>query len=245
MPNLSFGFLAFNNWPILKRTLESAKKLQHTQGEVQWVIVDNSTPDCCSDMVKNIIAWEKEQGGIWLDTIFNNGVNGGEGAGMNQCFDACRADNILFFQDDWECVVDYPFVDTAIEILDRFNDLFMIQFSKRAWSTTNPNIRIGRVLHNEGDKTVFEMQNNGYGNNTFQVRMFKKERWQQVGPYLEDKDIGPQWKGHRPGSVSERDYGIRLQSLGYKAAKINDGQFIHTIAENARWNVEKVPDEST
>lgn len=237
MCNLSYGFLSFNNWPILHRTLESAKKLKHTQDKVQWVIVDNSTKEYASEMMENIIQWEKQQDDIILDTVFNCGVNGGEGAGMNQCFKVCRGENILFFQDDWDCVVEYPFIDLAIDALDKFNHIFMIQLSKREWSSTNNNVRFGRLLFPpQNDMTVVEMADNGYGNNTFQVRMFKKERWKQVGLYLEDKDIGPQWKGHRKGSVSERDYGIRLQSMGYKAAKINDGQFIHTIPENARVN---------
>jgi hypothetical protein len=77
---------------------------------------------------------------------------------------------------------------------------------------------------------------NGWGNNTFQIRLFKKGNWEQVGPYLEDKDMIPDWKeyGHRLGSVSERDYGIRLNHAKWCAVKINDGQFIHTIEENAR-----------
>ena len=234
MIKLSYGFLSFNDWPILERTLESAKKLQHTQGDVQWVIVDNSLPDYNRDMQKNIAQWADDNPSLHIDFHFNGGINSGEGGGMNQCFELCSGENILFFQDDWECIANYPFIDLAIETLDKFQQIFMVQLSKRPWSSTNPNIRIGRVLMAHGDATVFEMHPNHWGNNTFQVRLFKKDKWSTIGHYLEDKDIGPQWKGHRPGSVSERDYGVRLNSHGFRAAKINDGQFKHTIEENAR-----------
>jgi len=234
LTKLSYGFLSFNNWPILERTLESAKKLKHTQGEVQWVIVDNSTKDFYVDMENNILNWCNKNNDLKVDTIFNQGNNTGEGAGMNTCFDLCVGENILFFQDDWECTVYYSFIDLGIKALDCFKDVFMIQLSKRPWSTTNNNIKMGSVIMTDKNKTVCRIQPNGFGNNTFQVRLFKKDRWQKVGYYLEDKDIPLRWSSHRPGSVSERDYGIRLASLGYCAAKINDGQFIHTIAENAR-----------
>ncbi len=237
--NLSYGFLSFNNWPILERTLESAKKLQHTQGNVQWVIVDNSQKEYYRELQNGINAWMDKNPELEILTIYNSGINMGEGGGMNVCFDMCDGENILFFQDDWECVVNYPFIDLAIKTLDTFKNLFMIQLSKRSWSITNPNIKMGRVLTNQDNKLVCEMQPNHWGNNTFQVRLFKKAAWESIGRYLEDKDIGPQWDGHRPGSVSERDYGVRLNSQGYRAAKINDGQFIHTIEEDARWNQEK------
>ena len=236
MTNLSYGFLSFNNWPILERTLESAKKLKHTQGGVQWVIVDKSQEEFCEEMEKNILAWMDKNQEIDMYVFFNRGNNTGEGAGMNACFDMCEGENILFFQDDWECVVDYPFIDLAIETLDSYQAVFMIHLGKRPWSADNLNIKRGPVLMVRGDITVFGMQPNQWGNNTFQVRLFKKSKWGQVGHYLEDKDMDPDWKkyGHRLGSVSERDYGIRLAQLGCLAAKINDGQFIHTIEENAR-----------
>jgi len=233
---LSYGFLSFNNWPILKRTLESAKKLKHTQGNVQWVIIDNSQEKYYADMEKNIINWMDENPGLTILVVFNSGNNTGEGAGMNACFKMCEGENILFFQDDWECVVDYPFIDLAIQALNSFRGVFMVHLGKRPWSPDNQNIKRGPVLMTQGDITVFGMQRNHWGNNTFQVRLFKKSRWEEVGPYLEDKDMNPEWKkeGHRLGSVSERDYGVRLQRVGYRAVKINDGQFIHTIEENAR-----------
>ena len=235
MSTLSFAFLAFNNWPILLRTLESAKKLKHTQKDVQWIIVDNSTEQI-DDMRHCIMEWVCQNPELHVDTVFNNGVNGGEGSGMNQCFKMCYGENILFFQDDWECVVDYPFIDLAIDVLDKFEHIFMIQLSKREWSSTNKNVRFGRLLFPpQNDLSVIEMADNGFGNNTSQIRLFKKSSWEKVGPYLDTNTIDwNRWKGHREGSVVEFDYGVRLNNLGYRAAKINDGQFIHTIEENAR-----------
>ena len=238
-PTISFGFLAFNDWPLLKRTLESALKLKHTQ-EVEWVIVDNSLDEFRDEMSRNIDNWLQENE---LDRSIHstNVENVGEGGGMNQCFELCSAEHILFFQDDWECTVDYPFIDLGIQVLDTFGHIYMVQLSKREWSVTNKNVSFGRVLMPPSDgMTVVEMGDNGFGNNTFQIRLFKRSTWKEVGLYLEDKDIGPEWKGHRKGSVSERDYGVRLQSLGYKAAKINDGQFIHTLEENARMTEESI-----
>jgi len=231
---LSYGFLSFNNWPVLKRTLESAKKLQHSCGDVQWVIVDNSTPQYCQEVMSGINQWIKDNPHLHIDTYSTNGENLGEGTGMNKCFNLCTGENILFFQDDWECVVDYPFIDLAIETLDRFENIFMVQLSQRDWSIKNINIQMGRLLMVHEDKVVSEMKSNNFGNNTFQVRLFKKSKWKKVGLYLEDKNISPLWAGHRPGSVSERDYGLRLQSFGYKAARINTGQFKHLLEEDSR-----------
>jgi len=238
---LAYGFLAFNNWPVFERTLESAKKLYHTQGDVQWVIVDNSTNREVED---GLYTWMNDNPDLNILTIFNSGENVGEGAGMNQCFNMCDADNILFFQDDWECVTNYNFVDLAIETLDRFSAIFMVQLRKRSWKPYpkpyepgDRNCSTGTYLMRQENNQVFQMADNGFGNNTFQVRLFKKSKWKQVGLYLEDKDIDwNRWPGARPGSISERDYGLRLAAHGFSAAKINSGQFDHTIEENARWN---------
>jgi len=233
---LSYGFLAFNNWPILKRTLESAKKLKHTQGPVQWVIVDNSTKEFHADMQICILKWCIDNPDLDVVTIFNGGENTGEGGGMNQCFNACTGDHILFFQDDWECVVNYPFVDLAIETVDTFSQIFMVHLSQRDWDYSNKNIRMGRVLMKKGDMVVSELQHNGLGNNTFQVKLLRKDDWIKVGPYLTADDIN--FNRYKPdvreGSIGELDYGVRLAKLDYRAAKINTGQFIHTIPENAR-----------
>ena len=235
MSTLSFAFLAFNNWPILERTLESAKKLKHTQ-DVEYVIVNNSTEEYYFDIDSKISDWMEKNPSLIITTVSNSGENSGEGDGMNICFNMCSSENILFFQDDWECVVDYPFIDLAIDVLDKFEHIFMIQLSKREWSSTNKNVRFGRLLFPpQNDLSVIEMADNGFGNNTSQIRLFKKSSWEKVGPYLDTKTIDwNRWKGHREGSVVEFDYGVRLNNLGYRAAKINDGQFIHTIEENAR-----------
>ena len=180
MIKLSYGFLSFNYWYILERTLESAKKLQHTQGDVQWVIVDNSQPDYNQDMQKNIAQWADDNPSLHIDFHFNGGVNSGEGGGMNQCFELCSGENILFFQDDWECIVNYPFIDLAIETLDKFKQVFMVQLGKRPWSSTNNNVRIGHVLKTRADATVFEMHPNNRGNNKIQIRLCKKDRCSKI-----------------------------------------------------------------
>ena len=233
---LSYAFLSFNNWPILKRTLESAKKLQHTQGPVQWVIVDNSTEEFYYDMETSILQWCDENPDLSVKPLFNGGANTGEGGGMNQCFNLCDGDHILFFQDDWECVVQYPFIDLGIKTLDTFSQVFMIHLGKRPWSVKNQNVRMGRVLMTHEDMMVSELVPNGLGNNTFQVKLLRKDQWEKVGPYVTTSDIDfSQYKPDvREGSIGELEYGMRLAKLGYRAAKINDGQFIHTIPENAR-----------
>jgi hypothetical protein len=133
-------------------------------------------------------------------------------------------------------VVDYPFVDLAIHTVDRFPNVFMVQLSQRPWSVTNPNVKMGRMLMREENKVVCEMQPNGFGNNTFQVRLFKKKTWERVGRYPDRDtiDFTKYAPGTREGSIGEFEYGKRLAGLGYCAAKIGTGQFIHTIPENAR-----------
>lgn len=234
MSNISFVFLAFNNWPILERTLNSALELKHSFKEPQWVVFDNSTPEFKEEMSVNIKKW--------LSTCVNSNWiyeqskhNLGEGGGMNKAFHLATGEYILFFQDDWECCVKYPFIDLAVDVLEKFPHIFMVQMSKREWSRTNKNNMIGRVLLTKDDLTVFEMRPNGFGNNTSQVKLIKKSNWLKVGEYLTTEEIN--WersKGHREGSIVEYEYGRRLHNIGFAAAKINDGQFIHTIPENAR-----------
>jgi glycosyltransferase involved in cell wall biosynthesis len=237
--NLSYSFLAFNNWPVLEQTLNSAKNLKHTQGYPQWVIVDNSLPQFQDFMTEKIEEWVCRNVDITKCPVSHilNEQNTGEGGGMNQCFEACTGKYILFFQDDWGCVVDYNFIDFGIEILDTFEHIFMIQLGKRAWSTTNPNCRFERVLMPpRGNMVAIEMADNTYGNHTNQVKLFKKDKWLKIGPYFDMKTIP--WErikpGAREGSLVECEYGIRLDRLKMRAAKINDGQFIHLIPENAR-----------
>ncbi|MCI0558115.1 MAG: glycosyltransferase family 2 protein [Nitrososphaera sp.] len=234
-PKLSYTFLAFNNWPLLERTLNSARTLKHSQ-EVEWVVVDNSVAKFRSEMTRNIEDWLDKNELVGRSIHATNMENIGEGGGMNQCFNLARGDYILFFQDDWECMVDYNFIDFGIEVLNKFNHIFMVQLGKRDWNK-NKNCMFGRVLLPTQDgMTAVEMGDNGYGNNTSQIRLFKKATWEKVGPYLDMKTIP--WTFLKPnvreGSFVEMEYGQRLQKLGFKAAKINDGQFIHTLPENAR-----------
>lgn len=232
---LSYAFLSCNNWDVLERTLNSALKLKHTQGEAQWVVVDNSTGEFQEQMKDDISYWLRHND-PGNSLAICNGENVGEGAGMNMLFNKCVGENILFFQDDWECVVDYNFIDLGIKVLDTFSDIFMLQLSKRPWSPTNPNIKMGRMLMMDGDHAVAQMYPNGFGNNTFQVKLLKKAVWEKVGPYptKDTIDFSKYPPGTREGSVGEFEYGKRLHELGYGAAKINDGQFIHILEENAR-----------
>ena len=114
----------------------------------------------------------------------------------------------------------------------------MIQLSKRPWSTTNRNVKFNRVLLPPKDGlSVIEMGDNGFGNNTNQVQLLRRSKWKEMGPFPDVNTIDwNKWKGAREGSIVEFEYGCRLQSRGYRAAKINDGQFIHTLPENARAN---------
>lgn len=232
---LSYAFLSFNEWEILERTLNSALKLKHSQGLVQWVIVDNSTEEYQDTMRRNIMNWLTDNVRNGDTAFFPNNENHGEGGGMNDCFRRCEGEYILFFQDDWELVVNYDFIDLGIEVLDKFQHINSIQLRKRAWSAENPNVKMGKVLLNNDGITVFEMQDNGFGNNTSQVRLFKKSFYERIGPYRDLSNMP--WKDYpdaREGSIVEHDYGQRLKLSGTVAAKINDGQFIHTLEENAR-----------
>jgi glycosyltransferase involved in cell wall biosynthesis len=233
---LSYAFLAFNEWDLLERTLNSALKLQHSQGDIQWVVVDNSIPEYQSMMRRNIMNWMSDNIVNGDTAFFQNEDNRGEGGGMNDCFRNCDGKYILFFQDDWELAVDYNFIDLGIGILEKFKHINSVQLSKRAWSSTNPNVKMGKVLLNKNGITAFEMEDNGFGNHTNQIKLFKKSFYERIGPYLELNNIP--WHRYSPdareGSIVEHDYGQRLKLSGTVAAKINDGQFVHTLAENAR-----------
>jgi len=238
MYKVSYTFSAFNNWKILERTLFSALNLRYSinKDDIQWVIVDDSVDKYKDHIYSKIVEWCYKNLKDYDYHIISNDKNMGEGYTMNKCFQESKGEYILHFQDDWECVVDYPFIDLGIEVLDRFDHIFMIQLSKREWSTTNKNVKFGRILMPpKNGLSVIEMADNGFGNNTSQIRLFKKETWKKIGLYLDTKTIDwNRWQKAREGSIVEFDYGQRLQRLGYKAAKINDGQFIHTLEENAR-----------
>ena len=150
---------------------------------------------------------------------------------MNQCYEAAKGDYILFAQDDWRLDVSYDFIDFAIDILNERDDVYTVVMANRG-----PRAPQGPLIRTEGHLSAYIVQPYEFRSSTNQIQLFSKANWLKYGPLPTMGTIN--WKrwpvDAREGSVVEWTFGKMLQAAKMHDARIEKGQFIHTLKEGIR-----------
>lgn len=215
-PILSVCFLSFNDCENLYKTINSIGQVLRDENlidESEFIVLDNDSQD---DVNKKYIEGMLREGII--DKAYFSSYNMGQGGGFKKLLEIAKGQYILNAQSDWQFKegVKYPF-EIGMQVLDRYKNIGMIQLKYKE------RIHIPGYIQLEPD--VYQLNDNGYGNFTFQINLTSREKYDMWGGF-EELPFSYSCKNNRDeGSNAELMCGVRYAKSGLQAAVIYDGQF--------------------
>lgn len=215
-PLISVCFLSFNRLTKLHKTIESIRNVLLKEDLIEkseFIVLDNASQE---DRNKDYISGAIKQGAI--DKAFLSTINLGQGCGLKKLFEMATGDYILFAQNDWVSCVDYPFLLKAIWTLKNFPEIGIVQLKYKV----RP-----EVVESELMEGVHLIKDNGFGGFSYQIHLTSREVYDKWGPSEVVPDSWSFKNGHDEGSLSEYENGKKFSTIGLRAVKILDGQFLH------------------
>ncbi len=215
-PLISVCFLSFNDCHNLYKTIisiASVLRMENLIDDSEFLIVDNDSQD---DVNKKYIEGMLCEGII--DKVYFSSYNMGQSGGFAKLLEIAEGKYILNAQSDWQFKegTKYPF-RVGMQVLDKYKNIGIIQLKYKE--------RIHIPGHIQLEPEVYQLNDNGYGNFTFQINLTSQEKYKLWGGF-EELPFSYSCKNNRDeGSNAELMCGVRYAKSRLQAAVINDGQF--------------------